>query len=79
MSPEAPKKVRIIHTTDMPSGDPARVGQLDRYITYQLDAMRTYILVVPKETYRAEDLPRLIKEDLEEKEQLVGQEVELPG
>ena len=70
-------KARIIHMTDMPSGEPERVGLLDRYITYQLDAMRTYILVVPKETYREEDLPRLIREDLAEKEKTVGQEIEL--
>jgi len=71
------KKVKIIHMTDMPSGDPVRVGMLDRYITYQLDAMRTFVLVVPKETYREEDLPRLIKADLEEKERLVGKELEI--
>ena len=78
MPPEAKQKVKIIHMTDMPSGDPARIGQLDRYITYQLDALRTFILVVPKETYREADLPRLIKADLEEKEKLVGKEIEMP-
>lgn len=77
MPPEAKQKVRIIHITDMPSGDPTRVGMLDRYITYQLDAMRTYILKVPKETYREADLPSLIKKDLEEKERLVGKELEV--
>lgn len=77
MPPEAKQKVKIIHMTDMPSGDPTRIGQLDRYITYQLDALRTFILVVPKETYREADLPRLIKADLEEKEKLVGKELEI--
>ncbi|MBA7539556.1 hypothetical protein ES705_31836 [subsurface metagenome] len=77
MPPEGPQKVRIIHMTDMPSGAPERVGKLDRYITYQLDAMRTYILIVAKEEYREEDLPRLIKADLEEKERLIGKELEI--
>ena len=72
-----PKKVRIIHITDMPSGTPERVGKLDRYITYQLDAMRTFILVIPKEEYREADLPSLIKKDLEEKERMIGKELEL--
>jgi len=63
--------------TDMPSGAPERIGKLDRYITYQLDAMRTYILIIPKEEYREEDLTRLIKADLEEKERLIGKELEL--
>ena len=77
MPPEGPQKVRIIHMTDMPSGAPERIGKLDRYITYQLDAMRTYILIIPKEEYREEDLTRLIKADLEEKERLIGKELEL--
>ena len=77
MPPEGPQKVRIVHMTDMPSGAPERVGKLDRYITYQLDAMRTYILIVAKEDYREEDLPRLIKADLEEKERLIGKELEI--
>jgi len=77
MPPEGPQKVRIIHMTDMPSGAPERVGKLDRYITYQLDAMRTYILIISKEEYREEDLPRLIKADLEEKERLIGKELEI--
>lgn len=77
MPPEGPQKVRIVHMTDMPSGAPERVGKLDRYITYQLDAMRTYILIVAKEEYREEDLPRLIKADLEEKERLIGKELEI--
>ena len=63
--------------TDMPSGAPERVGRLDRYITYQLDAMRTYVLVIPKEDYREEDLPRRIKEDLQEKERVIGKELEI--
>ena len=78
MPPEEKQKVRIIHMTDMPSGDPGRVGRLDRYVTYQLDAMRTFILAIPKETFREEDLPRLIKEDLAEKEKLIGKELDLP-
>ena len=73
------KKVRILHMTDMPSGAPERVGKLDRYITYQLDAMRTFVLVIPKEEYREADLPGLIKKDLEEKERMIGKEVELPA
>lgn len=78
MPPEVRQKVRIVHITDMPSGAPERVGMLDRYITYQIDPMRTYILIVPKEQYREEELPRLIKTDLEEKERLVGKELEIP-
>lgn len=74
---DGPRKVRIIHMTDMPSGTPERVGLLDRYITYQLDAMRTFVLVVPKERYREDELPGLIKADLEEKEKLVGKELEI--
>ena len=47
--PPAPGRVRIIDRTRIPSPDPARIGKYDEIITYQDQALRTYILTIPAE------------------------------
>ena len=48
-TPPAPGKVRILDRTRIPSPEPGRIGKYEEIITYQDQALRTYVLTVPTE------------------------------
>ena len=52
-APPAPGRVRILDRTQIPSPEPGRIGKYDEIITYQDQAMRTYVLSIPAEELEA--------------------------
>jgi len=71
------QKIKIIDVRDFPSTDPKRVGKLDRVVTYQIDPFHTYIITIPKEEFSEERLKAEIRKQIEEREKLVGKEIEI--
>jgi len=69
--------VKIIDTRDLPATDPGRLGKMDVIVTYQLDAFRTYLVTLPKETFSEERLKEAIKKDMTEREKWVGKELKI--
>lgn len=73
--------VTIIDKREIPSPDPARIGKLDAYITYQLDPMRTYFVTIPDEKLGTPDEDRIIseaiKKDLAARERFAGKTLEV--
>jgi len=49
MKPPRPGTIRIIDRTKIPSPEPGRIGKFDEIITYQDEAMRTYVITIPSE------------------------------
>ena len=68
---------KIIDIRDVPSTDPVRVGKLDTVITYQVDAFRTYSMIMPKEEATTEAIRAKIKAEMAERMKIIGTEVEL--
>ncbi|RKY70078.1 MAG: hypothetical protein DRQ24_09865 [Candidatus Latescibacterota bacterium] len=70
-------KIKILDVREIPSGEPGRIGKMDLIITYQVDALRTYITTMPKEEFTEERLKEKIKEELTEREKWLGKEIEI--
>ena len=74
-------KVTIIDKREIPSPDAARIGKLDAYITYSVDAFRTYFVTVPDEALGGPDEDKVIadaiKKDLAMRERFSGKELEV--
>jgi hypothetical protein len=69
--------VKIRYVQDFPSSDPARVGKFDTIVTYQLDAFRTGLVVIPKEQFNEERVKAEIRKELEAKGQWIDKELKL--
>lgn len=73
--------VTIIDKREIPSPDPARVGKLDAYITYQVDPFRTYFVTIPNEKLGKPDedevITAAIRTDLAERERFMGKTLEV--
>jgi len=67
-------KFKVLDVRKIPSPDEARVGRLDHLITYQLDAFRTYMVRIPKDTIEESDVIEAVKRDLEGIERFTGKE-----
>ena len=81
-APPAPGRVRILDRTRIPSPEPGRIGKYDELVTYQDQAMRTYVLTIPGE--ELEGLPEdeqlriitdRIRAQVTERARWVGREV----
>jgi len=70
-------KIKILDVREIPSGEPGRIGKMDLIITYQVDALRTYITTMPKEEFTEERLKEKIKKELTEREKWLGKEIEI--
>lgn len=70
-------KIKILDMREIPSGDPKRIGKMDRVISYQVDGITTDIIVLPAETFTEEILKTQIKLKSAEKAKWVGKEFEV--
>lgn len=70
-------KIKIIDVREIPSGKPERVGKLDKIITYQLDALRTYMTTMPIEEFTEEALKKQIAEEIKARATWEGKELEI--
>jgi len=76
--------VRIIDQTLIPSPDPKRLGKKDLIITYQDEAMRTRVVVIPYEELEGksdeeqwEIIQKYIRKAEEERRKFIGREIKL--
>jgi len=80
--PPPPGKIRIIDRVRIPSPDPARVGKFDEIITYQDQALRTYMVTIPAEELEGKTeeeqeqiIAKYIKAQVAERQRWVGREI----
>ncbi len=71
-------KVKIIDIRDIPSADAARMGSMDKVITYQVDPTRTYIVRMPAEEWSQKRMVGVIAADMKERKKWQGKELEIP-
>jgi len=75
--PEEKQRVTIVDIRDVPSTRPGRLGRLDTMVTYQVDAMRIYMVTIPKEEFNEETLRAAIARDLAERKKWIGRTLEV--
>jgi len=68
---------KVLDIRKIPSPDSNRAGRLDHLVTYQLDAYRTYMVRIPKETIDEKDIIDAVKGDLAGIERFTGKEFQL--
>jgi len=83
-APPPPGRVRIIDRVRIPSPDPARIGKYDEVITYQDEAMRTYVLTIPAEELEEKPeeeqlkiITERIRAQIAERKRWVGREIQV--
>jgi len=83
-APPAPGRVRIIDRVRIPSPEPGRVGKYDELITYQDEAMRTYVLSIPAEDLEGKTeeeqlaiITERIRAQIQERRRWVGREIQI--
>lgn len=65
-------EVKIMERTEVLSADPGRLGKYDIWITYQVDAVRTDMVIIPKEQVTEAKILEAIKAKEAERAKLVG-------
>lgn len=70
-------EIEIIEAMDVPSADPARLGQLDTWVTYRVAGARVYSLTVAKEEATEAEIESRIRAAEAERAKLIGKKFEL--
>ena len=65
---------KVVDARRVPSAEPNRVGKRDWLVTYQLDAMRVYMVTIPFDVLTEAIIADAVKRDLEAIERWVGKE-----
>lgn len=68
---------KVLDTRRVPSADPTRVGKLDWLVTYQLDAYRTFMVMIPQDQLSEDIIREAVKKDLEAVMAWAGKELTL--
>jgi len=68
-------KVTVISTIESPSNNPARTGKNDYYITYQIDPLHRYTLVLPAETFTEAILDLAVRQDYKKRQPFINREI----
>jgi len=76
------RKYKIVDITVIPSAEPGRIGKKDAVITYQDEALRTRVVVIPYEKIEGKPTDEMlsiiaaaIRKQETERLQLIGKEV----
>ena len=84
MSAPAGGTVRIIDQTIIPSPDPKRLGKKDLVITYQDEALRTRVVIIPYEELEGKSdeeqwkiIVEAIRKQEAERRKFIGREIKL--
>jgi len=70
--------VKIIDVRHFPSSDPKRAGQLDTIVTYQLDALRTYPVIIPSADPTEVEIKTAIQKSMTTIGKWVDKEMQIP-
>jgi len=74
MSVEKPK-VKVVSTIEAPSNNAARVGKMDYYVTYEIDPLHRYTLILPAETLTPDKLDVAVRQDYAKRKDYINREV----
>ncbi len=74
MATEKPT-VMVISVADFPSNDPNRLGKMDAFITYRLDALHTFTIKTPGEGLTPDKVDALVRQDFQSRKQLINRSV----
>lgn len=66
------QEVEIIEAVEIPSMEPGRVGKKDTWITYTVDQVKTYQLIIPSEEAKEAEIEKRIREAEKERAKLIG-------
>lgn len=70
-------KFKIIDVREIPSRETERIGRMDKLVTYQFDAFRTYVLTIPAEEFTEEKLKAEVAKAEAERAAWIGKELEV--
>lgn len=71
-------KFRIQDIRKFPAGEPARRGQFDTIVVYQMiDTGQVYFLTVPKDNPSESDIREAVKKDIASRSAMIGKEFEV--
>jgi len=67
----------VLDTRRVASVEPARVGKLDWWVTYKLDAYRIYTVIIRKDELSEGDIIDAVRKDIEAVTRWTGKEFKL--
>ena len=70
-------EIKIIEAVEIFSAEPARVGKKDTLITYTVDKIRTYMIVIPSEEATEERIVETIRKAEESRGRIIGKTFEV--
>ena len=70
-------EIKIIDAVELPSPEPTRIGKKDTMITYTVDKVRTYLIMLPAEEATETRIMEAIRKVERERVKLIGKEFEV--
>ena len=70
-------EIEIIEAVDIFSTDPARIGKKDSLVTYTVNKVRTYMIVIPSEEATEARIEEEIRSAEEARGKIIGKKFEV--
>jgi len=70
-------KFKIIDKREVPTMDPARLGEMDVVVSYLVEPDVTMVVTIPKKEVSEATLRERVKAAIEEREKWIGKEIEI--
>ena len=70
-------EIKITEAVEIPSPDPARLGKKDTWVTYTVDGVRSYSIIIPYELATEERIEQEIRKAELERAKLIGKTFEV--
>jgi len=73
----AGKTAKIISVISIPSRDPERLGEMDTMITYQVDPLHTYSVIIPSAHPTESEIMAAVRADYAQRSKISNMEIPL--
>jgi len=75
--PSTGKVAKIISVISIPSREPSRLGEMDTLITYQVDPLHTYSVIIPESHPSEADIMAAVRADYAQRSKISNMEIPL--
>jgi len=75
--PTTGKVAKIISVISIPSREPSRLGEMDTMVTYQVDPLHTYSVIIPESHPSEADIMAAVRADYAQRSKISNMEIPL--
>ena len=75
--PTTPAEATVVSVLDVPSQDPQRAGKMDALITYRVDPLHSFTIVIPADGLTPDKVSAAVRQDFQKRKAYINQKISL--